>query len=134
MIDEHAAAVLTLLTAAVTAPRKLYDGMVPAGIDPRANPYVVVYFDSNDPEFDLRAQPWLFELTATTHSVGGNAQAARQVADIVRTALAGVVPSVSGRACMPIRREPGVPPQRDESTGTLVMDQIDTYVLASVPG
>lgn len=134
MIDEHAAAVLALLNTAVTAPRRLFDGKVDNTIDPRANPYVVVYFDSNDPEFDLRAQPWLFELTVTTHSVGGNAQAARQVADIVRTALTGVVPAVAGRACYPIVREAGAPPQRDESTGTLVMDQIDTYILRSVPG
>jgi hypothetical protein len=134
VIDEHAAAVLALLNSAVTSPRKVFDGKVPDNTDPRATPYVLVYFDSNDPEADFRAQPWEFELTVTTHCVGGSALAARQVADMVRTALLGVVPSVSGRACWPVVREAGSPPQRDESTGVLVMDQIDQYILRSVPG
>ena len=134
MIEEHAQAVLTLLSAAVTTPRKVFDGKVPDNTDPRATPYVLVYTDSNDPEADLRAQPWLFELTVTCHSVGGSALAARQVADMVRTGLLGVAPSVAGRVCWPIVREAGTPPQRDESTGFLIMDQIDQYILRSVPG
>jgi hypothetical protein len=134
MCSSSAQAVLTLLNSAVTSPRKVFDGKVADGTDPRATPYVLVYFDSNDPEADFRASPWLFELTVTAHCVGGSALAARQVADMVRTALLGVAPSVAGRACWPIVREAGSPPQRDESTGTLIMDQIDVYVLRSVPG
>lgn len=134
MIDEHAAAMLALLTAAITNPRKVFDGKVDDGTDPRANPYVVVYFDSGDPEFDFEANAWRFEMTATCHCVGGNAQAARQMADLARAALVAVRPTVSGRSCFPISREPGTPPQRDESTGVLVFDQIDTYTLASLPG
>jgi hypothetical protein len=132
VIDEHAAAILALLDADNAAPPLVvYDGKVPTGGVP---PYVLVYFDSNDPETDFNARPWRFELTATCHCVGGNAQAARMVADRVRTALVGVAPTVSGRACHAITREPGAPPQRDETTGSTVMDQIDQYVLASVPG
>jgi hypothetical protein len=134
VIEEHAAAVLALLNAAITTPRKVFDGKVPTGTDPEPNPYVLVYFDSNDPEFDFQALPWQFEMAATCHCVGGSALAARQLADVVRTALVGVVPVISGRTCMPITREPGTPPQRDESTGVLVMDQIDQYVLRSIPG
>ena len=135
MIDEHAAAVLSLLTAAITTPRKVFDGKVDDGTDPRATPYILVYFDSADPEFDFRAAPWSFELSITVHAVGGNAQAARQMADLARGALIGVIPAVSGRTCYPITRaESGTPPQRDESTGVLVMDQIDVYSLVSVPG
>ena len=129
MIDEHVAAVLALLDTATTIP--VHDGKVPDGSTP---PYVVVYFDSSDPEFDFRAQAWQFVLTATLHSVGGNAQAARQIGDIVRSALLAVRPTISGRDCHPITREDGQPPQKDETTGQLVMDQVDQYVLRSVPG
>lgn len=131
MIDEHAQAVLNLLDAAITLP--VFDGKVPDGTSPDGG-YVLCYFDSADPEFDFRAQAWQFTLTATCHSVGGNAQAARQIADLVRTALLGVRPTVAGRDCHPITRDDGSPPQRDESTGSLVMDQVDLYVLRSVPG
>jgi hypothetical protein len=136
MIAEHAQAVLSLLAGpAKPLAIRVDDGKAPDPLpDVRANPYVLVYFDSNDPEADFTAGPWEFELTATCHSVAGSGAAARQVADWVRTALLGVVPSVAGRACWPIVREPGTPPQRDESTGLLVMDQIDVYVLRSVPG
>lgn len=135
MIDEHAAAFLALLDADnAPPPLNVHDGKVPDGTDPRVSPYVLVYFDSNDPEDDFEARPYTFTLTATCHSVGGNAQAARMVADRVRTAAYNVTPTVSGRSCYPIEREPGMPPQRDESTGSLVMDQIDTYVLQSIPG
>jgi hypothetical protein len=134
MIDEHMAAVLALLNAVITPPRKVFDGKVDANTDPAATPYVLVYPDSNDPEFDFEANPWRFEMTVTCHCVGGNAQAARQMADLARTALLAVRPTISGRTCFPITREPGTPPQRDESTGVLVMDQIDQYVLRSIPG
>jgi hypothetical protein len=134
MIDEHAAAVLALLNAAITAPRKVFDGKVDANIDPRVNPYLLAYFDSHDPEFDFEANAWRFEMTATCHCVGGNAQAARQMADLARTALVAVRPTVTGRSCFPITRDSGMPPQRDESTGVLVMDAIDQYTIRSLPG
>jgi len=135
VIDEHAAVVLALLDADNAAPPlNVHDGKVPNGTDPSVSPYVLVYFDSNDPEDDFEARPYVFVLTATCHCVGASAQAARMVADRVRTALYNVTPTVSGRSCFQIEREPGMPPQRDETTGSTVMDQIDTYVLASIPG
>ncbi len=134
MIDEHAAAVLGLLDADNTAPAlNVHDGKVPPNTDPKTAPYVLVYFDSNDPEFDKEAAPYRFEMTAICHSVGGSARAARMVADRVRAALLGVSPLVVGRACFPITREAGSPPDRDESTGSLVMDQIDVYTIRSIP-
>jgi hypothetical protein len=135
VIAEHAAALLALLDADNAAPALTwFDGKVPTGTDPKVTPYVVAYFDSADPEADFTAAPYQFEMTATCHCVGGSAQAARMVADRVRTALLGVIPAVSGRACWPVVRESGTPPQRDESTGSLVMDQVDVYTLRSVPG
>lgn len=135
MIDEHAQAVIDLLDADNTSPPlNVHDGKVPSGVDPRLSPYVLVYFDSNDPESDKEAKPWLFEMTATCHCVGGSAKASRMVADRVRAALYLVTPTVAGRSCYPITREPGVPPQRDETTGSTVMDQVDQYVIRSLPG
>lgn len=134
MIDEHAAAVLALLDAVNDVPAlNVHDGKVPSNTDPKTAPYVLVYFDSNDPEFDKEAAPYRFEMTAVCHSVAGSAKAARMVADRVRTALLGVTLSVVGRACFPITREAGTPPDRDESTGSLVMDQVDIYTVRSIP-
>lgn len=134
MIDSHAAAVLALLDAVNDVPPlNVHDGKVPAGTDPKVAPYVLVYFDSNDPESDKEARPYRFEMTATCHCVGGSARAARMVADRVRTALLAVTPTVAGRSCFPITREGGAPPDRDESTGSLVMDQVDLYVIRSLP-
>lgn len=135
MIDEHARAVIDLLDADNGPPAlNVHDGKVPSGVDPKASPYVLVYFDSNDPEWTKEASPWRFELTATCHSVGATAQAARMVADRVRTALLAVAPTVAGRTCFPIVRESGMPPQRDETTGSTVFDQVDIYRLTSLPG
>lgn len=136
MINEHAAAVLALLNGAgKPAAIRVDDGKAPSPLpDVRTNPYVLVQFDSNDPEGTKEAQPYEFVLTATCHSIGGGAEAARLVADWVRTALYMVRATVSGRSCFPITREAGVPPQRDESTGSTVMDEVDVYTLRSIPG
>ncbi len=134
MIDEHAAAVLAMLDAVNDAPAlNVHDGKVPPNTDPKSAPYVLVYFDSNDPESDKEARPYRFEMTAICHSVGSSARAARMVADRVRAALLGITPAVAGRSCFPITREAGAPPDRDESTGELVMDQVDVYVIRSIP-
>ena len=135
MIREHADAILALLRAAPgTAPLVVLDGYVPTGT---TSPYVLVYFADNDPE-DAESRsaedgPGRYVVWAYCHSVGGNADAARKVGDRVRTALLGAVPAVAGRSCFPIRREDGGPPDRDESTGVLVMDKVDVYRLASEP-
>lgn len=136
MIDEHAAAVLALLDADnAFPPLVVLDGKVPNGTVP---PYVLVYFADNDPELadstPLTGRSDRYVVRAYCHSVGDNGQAARMVADRVRAALLDVVPTVAGRQCFPIRREDGQPPQRDESTGTLVMDKVDVYRLESLPG
>lgn len=131
MIDEHAAAVLALLNA-VTGPQLVvYDGKVPTGA---ALPYVLPYFAGGYPDLNFRAVTKTFQLRITLHCVAGNGQAARRVSDRAAAALLDVRPVVAGRTCYPIRWEESQPPQRDESTGALVMDQVDTYLLGSVPG
>jgi hypothetical protein len=134
MIELHAAAILALLDADNTAPALVVlDGKVPTG---QTAPYVLVYFSAVDPETGLAftGTAHRFLLRTYCHSVGGNAKAARMVADRVRTALIDVEPTVTGRKSFKIRREDSQPPQRDESTGTTVMDQIDSYRLETVPG
>lgn len=139
MIQAHAQAVLDLLDADNTAPALVvHDGAVPSGATP---PYVVVYFtivtptagqapDSADINFDSRR----LIVDAYCHSIGGTARAARIVAGRVRAALLNVRPTVTGRSAFPIRQQEGQPPQRDETTGVLVFDQIDVYRLQTVPG
>lgn len=140
MIREHADAILALLRAAPGPALTVYDGAVP--LDPVTGkspppPYVVVYFADSDPELtdsrSLEEMPGRYVVWVYCHSVGGNGAAAREVADRVRAQLLAVTPSVAGRSCFPIRREDGQPPQRDESTGTVVMDKVDVYRLVSEP-
>lgn len=139
VVQAHAAAFLALLDADNTAPALVvHDGRVP---DAGAPPYVLVYVTASTPDavqapalVDLTMNSDVIEARAYCHSVGGNAQAARAVAGRVRAALLNVTPAVAGRVCWPIRYDDGQAPQRDESTGVLVMDQVDVYCLLSVPG
>ena len=132
-VRAHADAVLALLRAA-DGSLTVHDGAVPTGGVP---PYVLVYFGDDDPELPdsrpLEGASERFVLRVYAHSVGGNAAAARAVGERVRAALLDVVPAIAGRACWPIRREESSPPQRDESTGILVMDRVDIYRVESVP-
>lgn len=114
-----------------------YDGLVPAGA---ALPYSVVYFDAGTPgaeqapdAVNLVSNSDVINLNIYVHSVGANAQAARNVGWKVRAALLNVKPTVVGRVCHPIRMVDSAPPARDESTGTLIMDLADVYRLRSVP-
>jgi hypothetical protein len=135
MIDAHAQAVLALLDADNTPPPLLvFDGVVPAGTNPGPTPYVVVYFDSGYPDLTFNGLSYRFELRITCHSVAGGGLSARIVADRVAAALLDVAPTVSGRKCWPIRWESGAPPVRHERTGDLIMNEVDVYLLTSIPG
>lgn len=130
MIREHADALLALARATLA----VHDGSVPDGALP---PYVLVYFADTDPDLaesrSLIGGSTRHVLRAYAHCVGGNAGAARAVADKLRTAWLDVRPTVAGRQCQPIRREDGQPAQRDESTGSVVLDQVEVYRLESEP-
>lgn len=137
-IPAHAKAVLDLLDADNTAPALVVlDGLVPSGQTP---PYVLVYFSIGTPSAELAPDKTSLnfdgtavDLQAYCHSVGGNGAAARAVATRVRNALLNVTPTVAGRSCFPIRWQEGQPPQRDETTGTPVFDQVDVYGFTSLP-
>lgn len=143
-VEAHARAVLGLLDAAPGAsPLVVLDGAVPKDLTTGRSeppPYVLVYFTVETPSGEMPADSASIEmdsdrivLRAYCHNVGGNASAARIVAGRTRTALLGVTPTVAGRQCWPIRQDEGRPAERDESTGVLVMDQVDVYRLESIP-
>ncbi len=133
-VQAHADALLGLLRA--DSVLKVQDGAVAKGTVP---PYVVVYIALVTPDGQvvnsapLTGASERVVMRAYCHSVGANGQAARAVAQRVRTALLDVVPTIAGRECWPIRHEDSQPPDRDETTGVLVMDQVDVYRLESVP-
>lgn len=135
MNQAHADAVLALLRAAVGSPAlqvlPLADGTVPAGLAP---PYVRAYITVERIDgTDLSGRSDLAVCRAILHQVGANDIAARAVADRCADVLLDVTPTVAGRVCWPIRHEVQQSPTRDESTGVVVIDQVDVYVFASVP-
>jgi hypothetical protein len=127
--DPHVAGYLALLDA---APQTVYREKIPAGA---TRPYFRAYFHIEYPETESlehrsdRAVAWLY-----LHCVGDNDTAASATAKAGRDVLLDVVPTVTGRTCFPIRLDHSLPPQPDETTGALVMDQVDVYRLESVPG
>ncbi len=89
--------------------------------------YTTVGRPGDDPDNPLsgRSATWLARWIC--HCVGGNAVAARAVAQRVRTQLLDQVPAVTGLVCAPIDWEESQPAQRDETTGVLVMDAVETF-------
>lgn len=110
-----------------------YDGAVPSNPTP-SPPYCVVYTTmsrpSDDPDNALDGRSGVWVVRWIVHCVGANAEASRAVAQRVRTQLLDVHPTVVGLSCQRIRMDGDAsPPQRDETTGSLVMDSIVTYRL-----
>ena len=110
----------------------VFDGAVTSNPTPPP-PYVVVYTaiawrgtrgDSMDGLSRSPIVRW------TCHCVGGNAEAARAIAQRVRTQLLNQRPAIAGLDLGLIRFEQGgEPPTRDESTGQLVEDAVVVYRL-----
>jgi hypothetical protein len=121
-------ALLALLQADVSL--TTFDGVVPSNPTPNP-PYCVAYFHIARPEDDddlpLTNYSRVWVARAIVHAIGGNAKAARAVAERVRTNFLDVVPVVAGLTCGPIRMEESQPPTRDETTGPPYMDAVSTY-------
>jgi len=102
------------------------DADVPVGQEP---PYVNVYIvggpDAGD---NLGFRSDEATVRAYCHSVGETAAAARIIAGQGASTLIDERLTIAGWSCGPIRRELSIPPERDESTGVPVMDQVDVYV------
>lgn len=138
-IQAHADAFLALLLA--DGQLTTYDGAVPAPPAVPAKQYALVYLYVETP--DGQAEPDKVKLTmnsdvirlrAYVHCVGETASAARAISGRVRNLALNVTPAVAQRTCFPIRWLEGSPPQRNEETLRLVMDQTDVYGWTSVPG
>lgn len=136
IIQAHADAFLGLLSTDTSL--RVQDG---AADKATVRPYVLVYltFWTPDGETAPDKVPLTFnsdvlDVRGYCHCVGDNGVAARGVAQRVRAALLNVRPVISGRECFPIRWKEGNPAQRDETTGVLVVDQMDVYGFTSVPG
>lgn len=112
----------------------VHDGQVPNGAAP---PYVVVYTTISrrldDPENALDGQSRGITVRWYCHCVGGNAAAARAVGERVRTQLLNQRPTVTGVSCGLIQQDVDpLPPTRNESTGTVVMDAVHVYRMRAV--
>lgn len=133
VVSDHAHAILALLTANPMLAGRVFHGKVP---DPTPTPpYVLVYTHQERlPDAQGNALNGLSrEITvrAICHCVGEDADGANAMAYQVSAALLDVRPVIAGRNCGLIRQESSQPPDKDESTGTLVMDAIDTYRLTT---
>lgn len=125
---------IALLTADVGL--VTHDGVVPANSAP---PYCVVYTTISRPRdnpnnaIDGRSRTWVARWIVV--SVGSTAVAVRAVRQRVRTQMLDVRPAIAGFAATavgPIEMEDdSQPPQRDETTGTPVMEATDTYRLTA---
>jgi len=125
-----------------------------AGLDLlRADPDLTVFDGAvANPTPDIKSDPWVLVYTTISwptgapgdaldglsgsptvrwicHCVGGNAEAARAVAQRVRTQLLNQRPVIAGLDLGMIRFEQGDPPGRNEMTGELVMDAVVIYRL-----
>lgn len=134
--QQHADAILALLAAAPGSPALVvYDGKVPDPPTVVTPPYVLVYLSTTTPEgTSLTNEQDRAVTRAYCHCVGADAKAARAVAGRVAAALLNAQVTISGRTCQPIRDDDsGSPPDRDETTGVLVMDRLAIYRLESLP-
>jgi hypothetical protein len=134
----HADAGLSLLHGVcdvLSPPIPVYDGVVPAQA---ARPYVLVYTEISRPRLAdgnaLDGKSATFLVRWYCHCVGETAAAARAVGMEVRTALLDVRPTIAGRACDMVRQDVVQPPTRDETLGYPVMDEVQVYSLATLPG
>jgi hypothetical protein len=132
--EQHAQVGLALLVAnPALGAAKVFDGKVP---DPTPTlPYVIVYtiveWTRDGIGTALSAAQVTVTTTYTCHCVGGSAEAARWVGMQVRSSLLNARPVIAGRNCGPIKQFETSPPQRDETTGHLIMDAISTYGFVS---
>jgi len=95
--------------------------------------YAVVYSIGNGSRADRLSVDFTDSVIRFyVHSVARSPNGARIVADNVRSAILGKTPVVTGRSFHPIYEEfSNIPPLRDETTGYLVVDMTNVYVLSS---
>lgn len=106
----------------------------PIGVN-QAPPYVRVYVHIERPADHhgnkLSGTSDAYVVRWYCHCVGANDTSSRAVAMRVRSALLDYRPTITGRDCGLIRMESSVPPQRDESTGVMVIDTLQIFTMSS---
>jgi hypothetical protein len=130
--EQHAQVGLQALAANPNI-AQVFDGVVPSPTpDP---PYVMVYSKVAWPRdglgTSLTAQQVTVTTTYTCHCVGLTTPAARAVQQQVRISLLNFRPTIAGRNCSPIKQDDVLEPDRDESTGRLVMDAVSVFSFTS---
>lgn len=112
----------------------LFSGFVPQRTEP---PYILVYFAferfPDAPGNNLDGNARAMTMRAIVHCVGGNQDAAEAVADHVEGAVLNKTLEVNGWSTGKVRQDSALNPVRDESTGPVVMDAVQTYRVASHP-
>lgn len=133
----HADAILTRLAGAlpVTPPLVVYDGKIPDNPAELASEYVLIYMYTTRPGGTALTNASDRAVTrAVLHCVAADAKGCRAVSGRAASALLDFVPNIAGRTCFPIRDDGAPqPPRPDKATGGLVMDQVVTYRLESLP-
>lgn len=140
--DQHARVVLDLLDAnnALT----VFDGEVTRPYP--APPYVLVYTSLAWPAGDAGLGNALDHNSVTcvatfyvhcvggTVAAGGAAAACRALSMQVRASLLDALPVIANRSCTRLTLDDAQIPNKDETTGTVVMDAVLVYSFTSVPG
>lgn len=135
--EAHAQVGLVALRANPDLAGKVHDGRVPEepNTPTPSPPYLLVYTNVGWPRegvgASLNGQAVTVRTTYTCHCVGESAKAARAVAMQARISLLNLRPVIEGRNCGPIQEDDVLPPDRDETTGGLVMDQVLTFSFLS---
>jgi hypothetical protein len=111
---------------------QVFDGKVPDGT---LSPYVLAYTRVEWPRDGIgTSQAGIqntIHTTYTLHCVGESAAAARAVQMQARSSLLNFRPTITGRNCSPIKQVDAMDPDRDESTGRLVMDAVSIFDFTS---
>lgn len=133
----HIDAGLGLLRAAGLTVYPDPEGNTPAPAG-RAQAYVRVYtsierpVDSPGNSMGGASNTWTVRWYC--HCVGPNEYSSAAIAMRVRAALLDQRPTIVGRSCGLIRQADAYPTNRDETTGTPVMDTAVVYRLTTQPG
>jgi hypothetical protein len=136
-IQDHVDAGLGLLRA--DSGLTVYDGAVPKS---PADHYVLLYTYRELPtgliapqKIKLTGKSTVVNMWMYCHCIGTDAITSRAIQGRVQAALLDQTPVVAGRTCWPIRWVEGTQAQRDETTGPLVIDNVDVYAWSSIaPG
>jgi hypothetical protein len=134
LLDEtHAQVAFGLLAANGNLAAHVFDGVVADLTEP---PYVLIYSRVAWPRDGIGTALTGTQVTITTtwtcHCVGLTAAAARAVQMQVRSSLLNFRPVIAGRNCSPIKQVDASDPDRDDTTGRVVMDAVSVFDFLSI--